>query len=359
MHGREHGQTTAEYIGMVVVVGIVLAAVAASGIGASISATLTQAICSVTGEDCAQEAAEASATSDPDGDADGDGMTNAEELAAGTDPASADSDGDGLGDADEQVLGTDPTSADATFPIPEGGPPPPSDPGSGEFDSEGAGLDDRATEAKARALARAAELRGYTNAARHMNHYLDASGEPLDIDVDHLIGDSDAARADIEDATNGTFVDLAGQIDDQYDGERLVIPFESDWTGGYAGEGDWYYAMGGFMQRQRGVAVVEPPTTPGGEPTVRIEYQVDVHDYYNWDTGKSVDIGPLHIEDTEMQELHRAGLAQEYEIEGTSPPRTVEVPLSELGERDTAAQDPSDERPERDGGRDDPGRERD
>ena len=58
-----------------------------------------------------------------------------------------------------------------------------------------------------------------------------------------------------------------------------------------------------------------------------------MHDYYNWDTGKSVDIGPLHIEDPEMQELHRAGLAQEYEIEGTSPTRTVEVPLSELGER--------------------------
>jgi hypothetical protein len=49
----------------------------------------------------------------PGGDYDKDGLTNAEELSAGTDPARPDTDGDGLTDGAEVVdHGTDPTSAD-------------------------------------------------------------------------------------------------------------------------------------------------------------------------------------------------------------------------------------------------------
>lgn len=48
-----------------------------------------------------------------DDDLDDDGLTNEEELAAGTDPENADSDGDGIFDGDELLLGTDPTVADS------------------------------------------------------------------------------------------------------------------------------------------------------------------------------------------------------------------------------------------------------
>ncbi len=45
-------------------------------------------------------------------DYDGDGVDDADELAAGTDPASGDSDGDGLSDGEERDLGTDPLNPD-------------------------------------------------------------------------------------------------------------------------------------------------------------------------------------------------------------------------------------------------------
>lgn len=49
---------------------------------------------------------------DPDADDDGDGLTNAEELELGLDPASSDSDGDGFEDAEEVEKGNDPLDPD-------------------------------------------------------------------------------------------------------------------------------------------------------------------------------------------------------------------------------------------------------
>ncbi len=46
-------------------------------------------------------------------DLDGDGLSDADELARGTDPAKPDSDGDGLSDGEEVALGTDPLSTDS------------------------------------------------------------------------------------------------------------------------------------------------------------------------------------------------------------------------------------------------------
>ena len=48
-------------------------------------------------------------------DADGDGITNANEVAMGTDPKSADSDGDGQNDGSEQNSGSDPSNSSSTY----------------------------------------------------------------------------------------------------------------------------------------------------------------------------------------------------------------------------------------------------
>src|SRR5262245_25819064 len=52
----------------------------------------------------------------PNGDPDGDGLTNLQELAAGTNPNLADSDGDGYSDGVEVQAGSDPLDPDSTLP---------------------------------------------------------------------------------------------------------------------------------------------------------------------------------------------------------------------------------------------------
>ena len=53
--------------------------------------------------------------SDAATDSDGDGITNANEVAMGTDPKSADSDGDGQNDGSEQNSGSDPSDSESTY----------------------------------------------------------------------------------------------------------------------------------------------------------------------------------------------------------------------------------------------------
>ncbi len=55
---------------------------------------------------------------DPDADEDGDGLTNAQELALGTDPYHPDTDGDGYSDGEEVAAGSDPLDPDSVPPLP-------------------------------------------------------------------------------------------------------------------------------------------------------------------------------------------------------------------------------------------------
>lgn len=65
-------------------------------------------------------------------------------------------------------------------------------------------------------------------------------------------------------------------------------------------------------------------------------------DRYNWDTGKSVTIGPITVTDAFMGEFHRQGLAREYDCYGSLRRRFIWT-------GDNAA--PSDRMIVRDGGR--------
>jgi hypothetical protein len=141
--------------------------------------------------------------------------------------------------------------------------------------------------------------------------------------------------------------------------ELATVQFQSDWNGPYIGpedSKDWFYAMGGIQQSVTGVVTVHPPTEPGGEPTVTVDYQTHVFDRYNWDGNKTTTFDVpgtdgVTISDERMGALHTAGLAKEYNISGSGSVHHYEGALPSNAPLDLPSAPDN-----RDGTRSDPGR---
>ncbi len=103
------------------------------------------------------------------------------------------------------------------------------------------------------------------------------------------------------------------------------IPFRTDWKGYYLPPDkypDWFRAVGGVDLSAGGLVTVSPPTTPGGPPQVHVTSQLNLADQYNWDPGKTTQVGPVTISDARMAGLQIAGLAREFTISGSSQVRS-------------------------------------
>jgi hypothetical protein len=118
----QRGQTAAEYLGGLLVVGVIIAALATTNLGAQIAQSMHSLVCTIAAQDCGDPPANAAEVdSDHDGvldgddpvpnadDIDGDGLSDGEEIALGSDPTKFDTDGDGTPDGWEVQDGTDPT----------------------------------------------------------------------------------------------------------------------------------------------------------------------------------------------------------------------------------------------------------
>jgi DNA/RNA non-specific endonuclease/Bacterial TSP3 repeat len=109
---EERGQTSAEYMGILLVVAAIVGALIASGLHREITAAARSAVCTIAGESC-EGARGPAALADRGPDYDGDGVSDRNEQRAGTNPREADTDGDGSSDAEERAAGSDPTQADS------------------------------------------------------------------------------------------------------------------------------------------------------------------------------------------------------------------------------------------------------
>ncbi len=94
------GQTSAEYMGALVLVALVVAMLMT--VMPRLGGETSGLVDAISGGESGTSVGSLA-------DDDGDGLTNEEEAALGTDPGTADSDGDGVSDADEFTHGTDPT----------------------------------------------------------------------------------------------------------------------------------------------------------------------------------------------------------------------------------------------------------
>jgi len=243
-------------------------------------------------------------------------------------------------------------------PIPSPPPNPPTDPGAGEHgvDPWYTRSDDLFYKGLAYDAANAAELIGWTHAAAHLRHYLRNSGTDFTVNPDEIMRDVDSFRGEAdrtvaaemrriaaEAAANGTY--------------GKPVQFSTGWAGHYIYPGenkDWYYAMGGIRYSVTGVATVYPPDQAGGQPRIAMDYQVHVFDRYNWDVKekKNVEIGPITITDEFMAAMHRAGVAQEFNMSGSTKAKHYTGAVPPPGQQPELPQPPDN----RDGTRTDPGR---
>ncbi|SDN44731.1 hypothetical protein SAMN05216355_10435 [Actinomyces ruminicola] len=161
----------------------------------------------------------------------------------------------------------------------------------------------------------------WPDAAANLNHYLDNTGTPQYINVDGMLNDlsslDESSQIEVSRAVNAAVDDYKAS------GATgpMTYPFNTDWTSGYAQKSEsenWFYETGGYHYCTEGTVTVYPPTDSNSDYTYSYDYRVHVADRYNWDYNKETPIGPATITDAEMQKLHQAGIAQEYDLVGKS-----------------------------------------
>jgi hypothetical protein len=240
--------------------------------------------------------------------------------------------------------------------IPGPPPEPPTDPGAGPHgvDPWYTRLDDEAMKVLVTDASAVADAIGWTHASKHLMHYLGNSGEDMTVDPDEITRDVPSFRGAVDQRVTSEMQRIAEEA--QASGNYgQPVPFNSGWKGHYitkSDNADWFYAMGGVQYAVTGVATVYPPDVPGGQPRVEVDYQAHVADRYNWDGGKSTQIGPLTVTDEQLAELHRAGVAQEFDMSGSTDTRHFSGTVPAQGQQPELPQAPDD----RAGTRTDPGR---
>ncbi|MFJ9184052.1 hypothetical protein ACIRQO_13400 [Streptomyces anulatus] len=205
----------------------------------------------------------------------------------------------------------------------------PADAGSGPFDTEAPTAHDLWVLTQAQAIATGGDVTGEVAASRNMQHYLSGTGEPLDLDVNRILHADSGFRTDV-----GTLHIAENQEAwrqkalDEFEkagGDRtVVVPVESQAIGRTFGADEWFHAVGSHQQNVSGMVTVSPGD--GGKPQVSLDYQVNVWDRYNWDSGKATTFpGGVTIPDDDMGRLHKVGFAQEFDMRGSSSTYTQDL----------------------------------
>jgi hypothetical protein len=171
-------------------------------------------------------------------------------------------------------------------------------------------------------------LLGMGDAARQMRHYLDNDGAPIVIDVDRMLDDMPAWRAEVDHEIAQYAETISRTLHEEAARRPMtharVLRFDdAGWRGSYATRDrslDWYFAVGGFAYTFTAIAVV-----PARDEPAHVYLQVHVYDRYDWDRGRATSLGPVTIDNESIGRLHAAGLAREYEVMGRSRPITFDI----------------------------------
>jgi len=149
------------------------------------------------------------------------------------------------------------------------------------------------------------------DAAKHMKHYLDNSGNPYTIDLEGMVTEVPSARKRYEDevAQAKEFVEMLGVGTWDIRSKTPELGYNRKDQ-----NRNWYFAIGGYVTWGIGRAVV---SGSGPGPTLDLDFEYRFYDRYNWDKGKAVTFAGITVTDKFMGEFHRQGLAQEFDCFGS------------------------------------------
>jgi RHS repeat-associated protein len=155
---------------------------------------------------------------------------------------------------------------------------------------------------------------GWTDAAAHMQHYLDASGDDYTIRFQAMLDDVPSAKK-WYDYEKQQAMDFSETLTvGTHDITSSSIP-----PGLYNTQDEspnWYYAVGGYSAWGKGKVTVTACGDGGADTKFVLEFHYKFQDRYNWDKGKSVKIGGQTVNDSSMGRLHTVGLAKEFDMFG-------------------------------------------
>ncbi|MCI2424162.1 hypothetical protein MOQ72_42890 [Saccharopolyspora sp. K220] len=142
----------------------------------------------------------------------------------------------------------------------------------------------------------------YEDAANLLEHWLDGSGKPYEVDTQKMLKDMPQFQKDVN-------ADLT-EVKKGQDGK-----FETEWSDSRPDLDDgpsnlnWYYALNNFEYRLVG-------EKQGDEVT----YQVEVRKQYDWGTPSEhradLEKGPVHLEQADIAHLNSVGFARDFQVHG-------------------------------------------
>ncbi len=166
------------------------------------------------------------------------------------------------------------------------------------------GFGDRLTEAQMYGVAKYMDGKDWDDAANLLNHYLEGSGEPYEVDTGRMLNDLPTFRKDVD-------TSLAG-LKKQPDG-----PVSTNWKSSSSGTKgnekvmNWYYGLHHFEYR-----------VVGHKTGDQVTYQVEVRKRYDWGVPSEhrgdlvAPAGVVDVEQPEVARLNQTRQAKDFDVHG-------------------------------------------
>lgn len=160
------------------------------------------------------------------------------------------------------------------------------------------------------------KLMGWSQAAIQMEHYLANTGDTLFIDPLQMMNALPNWRTQVESQVLQMLQQAPSASATPY-----TVVMQSGWLPARATRQenpDWYFALGSFSYKLMLTIATEKPSGPDQGTMVHVGLTIYVYDRYDWDDGRGTSIAGLYFANGLIGQLHRAGLARDYDVKGTA-----------------------------------------